>query len=87
MNPLEEYRAQIDAIDGELVQLFLQRMAVTQKVGEYKKANGIPAARLYSPTRAVTSMRRRKSWVSPPSMASICARYSSKPMVPRPFSK
>lgn len=42
MSELEGYRAQIDAIDGQLVQLFLQRMAVTQKVGEYKKAQGIP---------------------------------------------
>ena len=39
---LEEYRKEIDAIDGELVRLFLRRMDVTQKVGEYKKAQGIP---------------------------------------------
>ena len=42
MTELESYRAQIDAIDKELSQLFLRRMAVTQKVGEYKKAQGIP---------------------------------------------
>ncbi len=42
MTELETYRAQIDAIDSRLVPLFLERMAVTQKVGEYKKANGIP---------------------------------------------
>ena len=39
---LEEYRKEIDAIDAELVKLFLRRMDVTQKVGEFKKANGIP---------------------------------------------
>jgi len=42
MNELEGYRAQIDAIDKELAGLFLRRMTVTQKVGEYKKAQGIP---------------------------------------------
>lgn len=42
MTELEIYRQQIDAIDGELARLFLQRMAVTQKVGEYKKRKGLP---------------------------------------------
>ena len=42
MDQLEQYRAEIDRIDGELVKLFLERMAVTQKVGEYKQGRGIP---------------------------------------------
>ena len=42
MSQLDQYRQQIDAIDAELVQLFLKRMAVTQKVGEYKKEQGLP---------------------------------------------
>ena len=42
MTELEQYRQEIDRIDGELVQLFLQRMAVTGKVGEYKQREGIP---------------------------------------------
>lgn len=42
MDTLEEYRAQIDAIDAQLSQLFLRRMAVTGQVGEYKKAHGLP---------------------------------------------
>ncbi len=33
MTELEQYRQEIDRIDGELVQLFLERMAVTGKVG------------------------------------------------------
>ena len=37
MTELEQYRQEIDRIDGELVQLFLERMAVTGKVGEYKQ--------------------------------------------------
>ncbi len=42
MNELDELRKQIDAIDKELAGLFLKRMAVTQKVGEYKLKNAIP---------------------------------------------
>lgn len=42
MTELEEYRQQIDAIDAQLVPLFLKRMAVTGQVGEYKKRSGIP---------------------------------------------
>ena len=42
MSELETLRTQIDAIDRQLTELFLQRMAVTQQVGEYKLRNGIP---------------------------------------------
>ena len=42
MSELEGYRQEIDRIDGELVKLFLERMAVTGKVGEYKQRAGIP---------------------------------------------
>ena len=42
MTELEGYRQEIDRIDGELVKLFLERMAVTGKVGEYKQRAGIP---------------------------------------------
>ena len=42
MSQLDQYRAQIDAIDRQIVPLFLQRMEVTGQVGEYKKSLGIP---------------------------------------------
>ncbi|MCI9263841.1 MAG: bifunctional chorismate mutase/prephenate dehydratase [Oscillospiraceae bacterium] len=42
MSLLDDYRVQIDSIDAKLVPLFLERMTVTQKVGEYKKQNGLP---------------------------------------------
>ena len=42
MSELDALRRRIDEIDAQLVALFEQRMAVTQKVGEYKQANGIP---------------------------------------------
>ncbi len=42
MSQLDEYRAQLDAIDGGLTQLFLRRMEVTARVGEYKRSVGMP---------------------------------------------
>ncbi len=42
MTELEQYRAQIDAVDEKLVALFEERMAITGKVGSYKLQNHIP---------------------------------------------
>lgn len=42
MSQLDEYRKQLDAIDGGLTQLFLRRMEVTGRVGEYKRSTGAP---------------------------------------------
>ena len=42
MKDLNELRQEIDVIDRQLVALFEQRMAVTEQVGRYKLANGMP---------------------------------------------
>ena len=42
MKDLEQCRAEIDAIDRQLVKLFEQRMDVCRQVGEYKKEKGLP---------------------------------------------
>lgn len=42
MKDLKVLRAEIDVIDRQLVALFEQRMAVTEQVGRYKLAHGIP---------------------------------------------
>ncbi len=39
---LKELRTQIDAIDSQLTELFCRRMDVSEKIGEYKKENGLP---------------------------------------------
>ena len=39
---INELRQQIDAIDKELVDLFITRMAVSGQIAEYKRANGMP---------------------------------------------
>ena len=38
---LKDIRTQIDAVDDELVQLFVKRMNLSAQVAEYKKANNI----------------------------------------------
>jgi len=45
---LKDLRDKIDAIDDELVQLFVKRMEISAKVADYKKANGLP---IYVPAR------------------------------------
>ena len=42
MKDLKVLREEIDVIDRQLVALFEQRMAVTEQVGRWKLANGIP---------------------------------------------
>ncbi len=39
---LEQYRDEIDQIDRELIPLFLRRMEVAAKVGQYKQENKLP---------------------------------------------
>ena len=41
---LKEYRESIDNIDAALVFLLAERFKVTQKVGHYKQAHGMPPA-------------------------------------------
>lgn len=46
--PIEESRQKIDAIDREIVRLFIERMNVACDVAEYKKSNNLP---IYDPRR------------------------------------
>jgi chorismate mutase-like protein len=39
---LEGFRAEIDALDDEIVTLLARRFAVVDRVAEHKSANGIP---------------------------------------------
>ena len=61
MGSLEEYRAQLDEIDREIVRLYEQRMQVSEEVAEYKIANGrtvLDRQREQEKLRAVESMVR-----------------------------
>ena len=39
---LKDYRAQIDAVDDEIVRLFQERMAIAANIAAFKKENGLP---------------------------------------------
>ena len=43
-SPLAKYRASIDNIDAALIHLLAERFKITQEVGRYKAAAGLPAA-------------------------------------------
>lgn len=38
---LSDFRRRLDEIDSDLVALFLERMAVSREIGEYKRENGL----------------------------------------------
>jgi chorismate mutase/prephenate dehydratase len=40
---LQDYRERIDKIDGELLRLFVERMAVSREIAVYKKEHSLPA--------------------------------------------
>ena len=39
---MDELRGQIDAIDSQLVELYKQRLDVADRIGAYKRENGLP---------------------------------------------
>ena len=39
---LDTLRGQIDAVDDQLLELFIQRMEIVKRVAEYKIKNGLP---------------------------------------------
>ena len=39
---IEQIREQIDAVDGKMLQLFLERMHLGEEVAAYKKAHNLP---------------------------------------------
>ena len=41
MHALSELRDQIDELDYRLIQILVERMEVAEKIGRYKKENGI----------------------------------------------
>lgn len=55
---LDQLRSEVDAIDRELLALFLRRMALAKDIAAHKKAAGLP---IYHPSRerAVLARVRR----------------------------
>ena len=42
MSELDNYRKEIEKIDDEMAKLFVQRMKISEAIGEYKKENNLP---------------------------------------------
>ncbi|MEM9227748.1 MAG: chorismate mutase [Verrucomicrobiota bacterium] len=55
MDSLEEMRKSIDNIDNAIVAMFAERFKVTDRVGQYKAENGLPAKDL---TREASQYQR-----------------------------
>ena len=73
MDELEQYRREIDRIDAELVRCFLERMDVTQKVGSYKQARGLPVLDAARERRVVDA--RAAMSADPARKADVAALY------------
>ncbi|MFZ9017781.1 MAG: chorismate mutase [Ilumatobacteraceae bacterium] len=56
-SPLAKYRASIDNIDAALIHLLAERFKITQEVGRYKAAAGLPAADPEREDRQVARLR------------------------------
>ncbi|MFP5487058.1 MAG: chorismate mutase [Acidimicrobiia bacterium] len=56
-SPLAKYRASIDNIDAALIHLLAERFKITQEVGRYKAAAGLPAADPAREDRQVSRLR------------------------------
>ncbi len=60
MSNLLNYRAEIDALDDQIIDLLVQRIGVCHKVAVWKMANGV-AARLQGRIDAVRESRAEKA--------------------------
>ena len=65
MDELEKLRAEIDEIDGQMVALFERRMGVTERVGRYKQARGIP---VLDPGREQQVLERKRALLHDPAL-------------------
>ncbi|MDU8923945.1 bifunctional chorismate mutase/prephenate dehydrogenase [Pasteurellaceae bacterium LIM206] len=57
MEALKEIRAEIDALDRELIEVFAKRLTCVKKVGEIKHRHGLP---IYVPTREADMLKARR---------------------------
>jgi len=55
---LDEFRQSIDNIDAALVHMLAERFKVTQAVGRYKAASGLPPADAGREERQIARLRR-----------------------------
>ena len=70
---LQELRKEIDAIDDQIVALFCQRMAVSEKIGRYKKERNLP---VFVPAREAEKLQDVASKATPGLEQTVQALYA-----------
>ena len=58
MSELEQYRKEIDQIDGELAALFCRRMEIVEQIAAYKRKNDLPVC---DPAREASVLSQRSA--------------------------
>jgi monofunctional chorismate mutase len=61
MLSLIDLRKQISNIDDEIRKLFLMRLEISKKIGEYKKDNNLP---IYDPKREQQLMKHQRQMIN-----------------------
>ena len=69
MRDLNEMRADLDAVDRQIVALFERRMAVSREIAAYKRERGLPVR---DAAREEQVIATRKSFLSDPSLGEAC---------------
>jgi chorismate mutase len=54
---IDDFRSEIDRLDGELLKIFNQRAQLALKIGELKKTTGLP---IFDPSREKKIFQRMK---------------------------
>ena len=54
---IDDFRSEIDRLDGELLRIFNQRAQLALKIGELKKTTGLP---IFDPSREKKIFQRMK---------------------------
>ncbi|MCL1832655.1 MAG: chorismate mutase [Oscillospiraceae bacterium] len=70
---IDSLRKQIDAIDNEILRLFLERMNISKEIGAYKKVNALP---IRDKSRENAVIQRLCENISPESREYVTALYT-----------
>jgi len=70
---LNDYRAQIDAVDDEIVRLFVQRMELASQIAAYKRAHDLP---ILQPAREQEKLDTLSAQVKDDLKAPLCRLYT-----------
>lgn len=73
MCDIKDLRKEIDAVDAQLVRLLEERMAVSRRIGEWKKAAGMPVFDSAREEQKIASIREGLS--DPANADAVCAVY------------